>query len=145
MAAADEQSDDIRKFEEIGTHPEAGYLAIAEALTFHEGLGAGRKAARLRYLRNYWAKRLLENDRVRLHTSLNPEFSCGIATVQIEGVESRALNEYLWDEHRIITVAIEHAEFEGLRVSPSVYTSPHELDRFCEVIESVIRDGLPAA
>ena len=43
--------DDIRKFEEIGTHPAANQNAIAEALTFHEGIGAERKAARLRYLR----------------------------------------------------------------------------------------------
>jgi len=145
MAAVDEQSDDIRKFEEIGTHPAAGYLAIGEALTFHEGLGAARKAARLRYLRDTWAQRLLENDRVRLHTSLDPEFSCGIATVQVEGVDTRALNQHLWNRHRIITVGIVHDEFEGLRVSPSVYTSPHELDRFCDVIEKVLRDGLPEA
>jgi selenocysteine lyase/cysteine desulfurase len=143
MAATTEQSDDIRKFEEIGTHPAAGYLAIGEALTFHEGLGPERKAARLRFLRDSWAKRLLLNDRVRLHTSFKPEFSCGIATVQIDGVDSRALNQYLWERNRIITVAIVHDEFEGLRVSPSVYTSPHELDRFCDVIETVIRDGLP--
>ncbi len=145
MAAAEEQADDIRKFEEIGTHPAANYLAIGEALTFHEGLGAERKAARLRYLRDYWAKRLLENDRVRLHTSFKPEFSCGIATVQVEGVDTKALNQHLWDKHRIITVGIVHDEFEGLRVSPSVYTSPHELDRFCDVMEAVARDGLPAA
>ncbi len=145
MAAVDEQSDDIRKFEEIGTHPAAGYLAIGEALTFHEGLGPARKAARLRYLRDSWAKRLLQNDRVRLHTSLKSEFSCGIATVQIEGVDTKDLNQHLWERHRIITVGIVHDEFEGLRVSPSVYTSPHELDRFCDAIETVIRDGLPSA
>jgi len=144
MAAVDEQSEDIRKFEEIGTHPAAGYLAIGEALTFHEGLGAERKAARLRYLRDYWAKRLLQSERVRLHTSFMPEFSCGIATVQIEGVDTKALNQHLWDAHRIITVGIVHDEFEGLRVSPSVYTSLHELDRFCDVVETVIRDGLPS-
>ena len=40
MAAPEPMSDDIRKFEEIGTHPAANYLAIAEALTFHQGLGA---------------------------------------------------------------------------------------------------------
>ncbi len=145
MAATEQQDDDIRKFEEIGTHPAAPYLAIGDALTFHEGLGAGRKEARLRYLRDTWAMRLLEHDRVRLHTSLEPKFSCGIATVQIDGVDSGALNDYLWDEHRIIAVAIKHAEFEGLRVSPSVYTSLDELDRFCDAMEHVIKHGLPTA
>src|SRR5215213_2990599 len=39
------RAKDIRKFEEIGTHPAANHNAIAEALTFPEGIGAQRKAA----------------------------------------------------------------------------------------------------
>ncbi len=145
MAAPEAMDDDIRKFEEIGTHPAANFIAIGEAITFHEGIGAKRKEARLIHLRDHWARRLLAHDRVRLHTSLKPGFACGIATVQIEGIDTLALNEWLWDRHRIISVAIKHDEFEGLRVSPSVYTSLDELDRFCEAMEHVIRHGLPAA
>ena len=52
------RAKDIRKFEEIGTHPAANHNAIAEALTFHDAIGSDRKAARLRYLRNRWADRL---------------------------------------------------------------------------------------
>ena len=68
-----EMDDDIRKFEEIGTHPAANYLAIADALTFHQGIGAKRKEERLRYLTSYWAERLLVHDRVKLNTNLDPE------------------------------------------------------------------------
>lgn len=144
MAAPETMDDNIRKFEEIGTHPAANYLAIGEALTFHQGIGAARKDARLVYLRDYWAKPLLEIDGVRLHTSLKPGFSCGIANVQIEGVDSSALISHLWDKHRIISVAIKHPEFEGIRVSPSVYTRPEELDRFVDVMSRVARHGLQA-
>ncbi|RME36666.1 MAG: aminotransferase class V-fold PLP-dependent enzyme [Planctomycetota bacterium] len=145
MAAPEEKRDDIRKFEEIGTHPAANYLAIAEALTFHEGIGAKRKEARLVYLRDYWAKRLLSHERVKLHTSLRPGRACGIATVQIDGIDSGRLSAWLWKEHRILTTAIKHEAFEGVRVSPSVYTTLPELDRFCDVMEWVIRHGLPDA
>ncbi|HUP42760.1 MAG TPA: aminotransferase class V-fold PLP-dependent enzyme [Thermoanaerobaculia bacterium] len=129
---------DIRKFEEIGTHPAANTLAIAEALTFHLGLGPERKAARLRYLTRRWAERLLERDRVRLHTSLDPRFSCGLATVQVEGVGACDLARHLWEEHRILVTAIEHPEVEGVRVTPSVYTTLEEVDRFCEAVEALI-------
>jgi len=145
MASSEEMRDDIRKFEEIGTHPAANALAIGEALTLHEALGPERKEARMRYLRNYWAERLLQNDRIRLHTSLKPEFSCGLATVEIEGVDSGALNQHLWSEHRIITTGIKHADFEGLRVTPSVYTTLEELNRFCDIMEDVANNGLPEA
>ncbi|MEM9316950.1 MAG: aminotransferase class V-fold PLP-dependent enzyme, partial [Pseudomonadota bacterium] len=69
MAAPEQKDSDIRKFEEIGTHPEAPYLAIGEALSFHQGIGPARKAARLVYLRDHWANRVLDNPRVRLNTS----------------------------------------------------------------------------
>jgi selenocysteine lyase/cysteine desulfurase len=144
MAASEEQDGDIRKFEEIGTHPAAPYLAIAEALSFHQGIGRDRKEARLSYLRDYWAERLLKNDRVRLHTSLKPGFACAIAVVQIDGVDTGKLSGWLWKKHRIMAVAIKHEEFEGLRVSPNTYTMLPELDRFCDAMEHVIRKGLPA-
>ena len=144
MAAPEAGDNNIRKYEEIGTHPAANYLAIAEALTFHQGIGPKRKEARLIYLRDYWANRLLAHDRVRLHTSLKPGFACGIATVQIDGVDSVEMNNWLWNEYRILTTAIMHDDLEGLRVSPSVYTTIEELDRFCDAIEHVIKNGLPA-
>jgi len=144
MAAPETEDDDIRKFEEIGTHPAANALAVAEALTFHEGIGAHRKQERLIALRDYWADRLLENDRVRLHTSLKPGFACGIANVELEGVDTKSLAEHLWKQHRILVVAITHDQFEGLRVSPSVYTTYQELDRFCDAMEDVLANGLPS-
>jgi len=145
MAAPAERTDDIRKFEEIGTHPAAGYVAIAEAVAFHHMLGPARKAARLRHLRDLWARRLLAtSDRVRLHTSLDPRFSCGIATVEVEGLDPGALQQHLWAHHRIFTTAVGHEDFQGLRVSPSVYTQPEELERFCDAVDTAIQKGLPS-
>jgi selenocysteine lyase/cysteine desulfurase len=146
LFAAHEKGDaDIRKFEEIGTHPAANSLAIGEALTFHQGIGDGRKEARLRYLRDLWATRLLGfSDRVKLHTSLKPEFSCGIATFQIDGIDPEPLVDHLKNRCQILTTLIKHDEFQGVRVTPSVYTTIEELERFCEAIENVIRNGIPA-
>jgi len=144
MAAPEARDDNIRKFEEIGTHPEAPYLCIGEALSFHQGLGPARKAARLVYLRDYWAEPLLQHDNIRLHTSQKPGFACGIANVEILGQEPNDVRDYLWDQHRIITVSINHAEFRGLRISPSVYTTLPELDRFIDIMSDVATNGLPA-
>jgi isopenicillin-N epimerase len=144
MAAPERMDDDVRKYEEIGTHPAANYLAIGEALTFHQGIGAKRKEARLRYLRDYWARPLLDHGGFRLHTSLDPQFSCGIGNIQLEGIDSGILSNWLWERHRIITVAIKHPEFEGIRVTASVYTSLEELDRFVEAMVFAARNGVPA-
>lgn len=143
MAAPEKMAGDIRKFEEIGTHPAANYLGTGDALTFHQAIGAKRKEARLVFLRDAWISRLqAASDRVRLNTSQKPGLAAGIANFQVEGLDTTALNEWLWNEHRIISVAINHPEFTGLRISPSVFTTMEELDRFCDAIEDAIRNGI---
>jgi isopenicillin-N epimerase len=137
--AAASKEEDIRKFEEIGTHPAANHNAIAEAMTFHRGIGIDRKAARLRYLRDRWAKRLSSNSRVRIHTNLDPAHSCAIGTVQIAGMPAPKVVEQLWTKWRIIATPIVHAEYEGVRVTPNVYTTLDEVDTFAEAMETLTR------
>ena len=143
MAADKSQKNDIRKFEEIGTHPAAPRLAIGEAILFHNGIGAKRKEERLRYLSRYWMTKLKDLPNIRFHTSWEPNQSCGIANVEIVGVDPGALGTYLMDKHKILTTAIIHDEFKGIRITPSVYTTLKELDRFSDVMESVAKKGLP--
>jgi isopenicillin-N epimerase len=145
QAAAPALDADIRKFEEIGTHPAANYLATAEALAFTRGIGLANKAARLVYLRDRWATALRGLDRVRLHTSLRPGMAYGLALVQIEGIDPGALYGHLWSKHRIITTPIKTPEMEGIRVTPNVYTTLEEIDLFTEAMARVAASGLPAA
>jgi len=143
MAADKAQKNDIRKFEEIGTHPAAPRLATGEAVLYHNGIGGKRKEERLRYLSRYWMNKLRDLPNVRFHTSWQPNQSCGIANVETIGVEPGALGSYLMDKHKIMTSPIAHEEFKGIRITPSVYTTLKELDRFCDVMETVAKRGLP--
>jgi selenocysteine lyase/cysteine desulfurase len=145
MAAESKQASDIRKFEEIGTHSAAPKLAIGEALLFHNGIGGKRKEARLRFLSRYWMNRLKDVPKVRFNTSFDPAQSCAIANVQIEGLNPSKVGSYLFDKHRIFTTPIIHEEFQGIRITPNVYTTLGELDRFCNVMEEIARRGLPAS
>ena len=140
--AAASRADNIRKFEEIGTHPAANHNAIAEALTFHEGIGIDLKAARLRYLRDRWATRLARNPKVRIHTNLDPVHSCAIGNVQITGVPTGKVVSRLWERWRIIATPIVHAEYEGLRVTPNVYTTLEEVDTFATAMEDIALKGV---
>jgi selenocysteine lyase/cysteine desulfurase len=143
FAAEQKQVADIRKFEEIGTHSAAPRLAIGEALLFHNGIGGKRKEARLRYLSRYWMDQLKDVPKVRFNTSFDPSQMCAIANVQIEGLEPAKIGSYLFDKHRIFTTPIVHEEFQGIRITPNLYTTLKELDRFCEVMARIARNGLP--
>jgi selenocysteine lyase/cysteine desulfurase len=142
--AEEKQKSDIRKFEEIGTHSAAPRLAIGEALLFHNGIGGKRKEARLRYLSRYWMDKLRDVPKVRFNTSFDPAQMCAIANVQIEGIDPVKIGSYLFEKHRIFTTPIVHEEFQGVRITPNVYTTLNELDRFCEIMSRIARQGLPA-
>ena len=143
MAAESKQANDIRKFEEVGTHSAAPRLAIGEAMLFHNSIGGKRKEARLRYLSRYWMNRLKDVPKVRFNTSFDPKQSCAIANIEITGIDPYAIGSYLFNKHRIFTTPIMHEEFKGIRITPNVYTTLGELDRFCSEMETVARKGIP--
>ena len=145
MASDDHNRNDIRKYEEIGTHSAAMRLAIGEAILFHNAIGGKRKEERLRYLSRYWMNRLKDVPKVGFNTSFDPKQSCAIANFKIEGIAPGDLGAYLMAKHHIFTTPIVHDEFSGIRITPNVYTTLWELDRFCDVVESVAKNGLPKA
>ena len=144
MAAESKQANDIRKFEEVGTHSAAPRLAIGEAMLFHNGIGGKRKEARLRYLSRYWMNRLKDVPRIGFNTSFDPAQFCAIANVKVDGVDPYAIGSYLFAKNRIFTTPIVHEEFKGIRITPNVYTTLGELDRFCGLMEQIATKGLPS-
>lgn len=145
MASENQNKSDIRKYEEIGTHSAAMKLAIGEAILFHNSIGAKRKEERLRYLSRYWMNRIKDIPKVGFNTSFEPRQSCAIANFKIDGIDPVQLGGYLMSKHRIFTTPIVHDEFTGIRITPNVYTTLWELDRFADAVGQVAKKGLPKA
>ena len=143
QAAPESKDDDIRKFEEVGTHPAANHNAIAEALQFHQAIGTERRAARMRYLRARWQNRVEKLPGAKILTSDDPEQSCGLVNLSLAGIEAPKVAAYLWNKHRISVPAIVHAEYQGIRITPNIYTTLDEIDTFTTAIEGLLRSGLP--
>ena len=141
MASSDRQQGDIRKFEEIGTHPAANHNAISAALIFNENIGIDRKAARLRYLRDRWAHRLAQNPKVKILHSEDPAQSCGIGFLAFNGVDAEKMSETLWSKYNIITVRVGHEEYDGLRITPHIYSTVADIDYFAESVEKELKSA----
>ena len=146
QASAANNNDNIRKFEEVGTCPAALKAAIPEALAFHQAIGAERKAARLRYLTLRWATRLKDNPRIQILSNLDPGQTWGMAMVTINGIPAPRIASSLWDKYRIIVPGIVSGEppaqrfdFEGVRVTPDIYTPLEEVDTFARGMEELAR------
>jgi selenocysteine lyase/cysteine desulfurase len=126
--------DDIRKLNHIGTHPAATDLAIVDAIRFHDAIGIQRKSARLHYLQRYWTGKLRGTRRIVINTPEQPELSCAIANVGIDGIAPADLAKTLLDKYRIFTVAIDGAGVHGVRVTPQLFTTLRELDALVKAL-----------
>ena len=141
MAAAKTQDEDIRKYEEIGTHPAANHNAISAALIFNENIGIDRKAARMRYLRDRWAHRLQQNPKCKTLHSEDPAQSCGIGFLAFNGIDPGKIADSLYKNYNIITAHAKHEEYDGLRITPHIYSTLRDVDFFADAVEREVKNG----
>ncbi|MBS1729572.1 MAG: aminotransferase class V-fold PLP-dependent enzyme [Bacteroidetes bacterium] len=130
-------SGDIRKFETLGTRSFPIEQGIGEALNFHNAIGAKRKEERIRFLKNYWAEKVLEIPGVSLCTSLKPAYSCAICGIRIEGLKPGELDALLFKQYKIHTVGIVWENISCVRVTPHVYTTLQDLDTLVNAIGEI--------
>ncbi len=135
FASDDPLKDDIRKFESLGTRPFFIEQAIGEALAYHDMIGSERKEKRLHYLKNYWMKKVKDIPKVKLNTSLHPNWGCAIGNVGIEGRKPGELDTFLFEKYKIHAVGIDMENVKGVRITPNVYTTTKNLDVLVEAIE----------
>jgi selenocysteine lyase/cysteine desulfurase len=72
LSSVEPDGSDIKKFESLGTRSFASEMAIGTAVDFHNVIGAKRKEARLRYLKEYWTGKVSKLPRVKFASSLKP-------------------------------------------------------------------------
>lgn len=131
------RSTDIRKFETLGTRSFPIEQGIGEAILFHQGIGAARKEARIRYLKNYWASKVKDTPGVILHTSLKDAYSCAICGISIKGIKPAELEGRLFNDYKIHTVGIEWENISCVRITPHVYNTLEDLDRLVGAIQKI--------
>lgn len=136
----------MHRFMACGTYPEPIEAAIARAIDLHEMIGATRKADRLRHLTRYWRRKAAVLPGTRFYTTEAPENSCGLAVLEIAGVDSEKLQTHLWEKHRIVVQRMQQKgrapEINGIRVTPSIYTLLVDLDRLVNALQRVVERGL---
>jgi hypothetical protein len=83
---------------------------------------------------------------VKILNSEDPEQSCAIGFVSVDGFDAPKLQNYLWSKHRIWTVAIVTPdEYQGLRITPNVYTTDRMTGSFRAIAIAVATAALASA
>ncbi|MCW5897813.1 MAG: aminotransferase class V-fold PLP-dependent enzyme [Flavobacteriales bacterium] len=140
------ESDDIRKFESLGTRSFPIEMATGYAIDLHETIGARRKQERLQQMRMYWTDAVRDVKDLRFETHPDPQYGCAIGTFGIKGKKATWIADKLFERWKVHTVAIERegipgieAPYDHVRVTPNVYTSFEDLDRLVEGIRDVAK------
>jgi len=127
-------SDNIRKFENLGTRSNGSEMAIGNAVDFMSAIGIRRKEARLRYLKDYWMAKAVRIPKVRFQTSALPKYSCGIASFSIDGWNGNEICDALFETKKTFVTPIQFEKLNCVRVSPNLFNSKWELDRLVDGI-----------
>ncbi|MDN5286891.1 MAG: cefD [Mucilaginibacter sp.] len=131
------QGPDIRKFENLGTRSFPIEQGIGEAVNFQLAIGSKRKEDRIRYLKNYWAAKVQHLPKVKLHTSLKPEYSCAICGISVDGMTPQQLDAALFNQYKIHTTAIVFENISCVRITPHVYTTIADMDKLVKAITAI--------
>ena len=131
------RSEDIRKFETLGTRSFPIEQGIGEAVNFQNAIGSKRKEERIRYLKNYWAGKVKDIPKVKIHTSFKPEYACAICGVSIDGMTPGELDAALFNNYKIHTVGIVWENISCVRITPHVYTKIQDLDKLVLAINEI--------
>lgn len=92
-------------------------------------LDQAEKQERVHYLKNYWASAVMQNPKVKIHTSLNPKYSCAICGVGVNEMKPGEPDSRLFNKYKIHTLGIVWENIRCVRVTPHVYTTLKDLDK----------------
>ncbi|MBW0150012.1 MAG: aminotransferase class V-fold PLP-dependent enzyme [Phenylobacterium sp.] len=139
MGADDYAASDVRLRVHTGTANMAAYLAMEDALNFHEAIGTSAKAARLTYLRRRWTEPLREVPGVQILTPEDDRLGSALGAFRLIGrttpAENADLARALLERFGIFTVA-RHGLASGscVRATVSLFTKPAEADRLAQAL-----------
>jgi selenocysteine lyase/cysteine desulfurase len=121
-----------------GTHPVSTDLSVIDAINFHNKMGSRRKEDRLRYIQRYWSDQVRDLPGINVNTPKDPHRSCAIANVGLDAMTPADMAKTLMDKYKIFTVAINGSGgVNGCRISPNVYTSEAEMDKFVQALKEM--------
>ena len=135
-------SDKITARVHTGTVDYAALLTLPTALAFQQAIGASRREARLKALRDRWVRPLRNVPQVQILTPDEPGSYGAITSFRLRGRTSHddnvALAKTLLDRHRIFTVHRDGvAAGSCVRVTPALASRMSDLDALVAAIRSL--------
>lgn len=135
-------STDIVARVHTGTPDYAAQLTVPAALEFQAAIGAARREARLKSLRDRWVEKVRDLPQVQVLTPEDPKLYGAITSFRLRERTSHddnvALAKTLLDKHRIFTVHRDGlASGSCIRVTPALATRMSDVDALAAAIREI--------
>ena len=137
LANGNTDKSDIKRLNHIGTHPVHTDLAISNSIDYIKWIGIEKKEKRMRFLQRYWSDQLRSFKNVIVNTPEDVKRSCGIGNIGVTNMSPSKMADVLFEKYNIFTVAIDYANVKGCRISPNIFTTTEELDRFIFAVKEI--------
>jgi isopenicillin-N epimerase len=140
----------VTKYEDAGAHPDAHYAALGDSLDFLSGIGIERIRARLFALTARWLPRAHRVPQFRSPVTLDPEQCAGLVAWELQGVDPTRVRQVLTDRRILVGGTGQYGGFFGIPeatprslmiANAGVFTSPADVDRLAEAIETAAKAG----
>ena len=131
------EANSIAKLSHFGTTPFAVIMTIPDSLAFHRLMGIDRITQRLHYLKSIWVKALSQQPNVEIVTPADPQFSCAIASFRVKNKKASEVADYLFKQHRILTVGRNLGDDGCVRVTPSLYNFAEDMQRLVAGVKTI--------
>ena len=128
--------DSISKLGHFGTTPFPVIMTIPDSLAFHKQLDVEKISKRLHYLKSAWIRALKDIPAVEIVSPADQ--TCAIASFRIRDKKSSDVADYLFREHQILTVGRALGTQGCVRVTPAVFTSGKEVQKFIEAVKKYV-------
>jgi len=138
-----DSTEGASRFETLGQRADPLAYALAEALDFQNAIGRVRIERRIRTLATHLKDGLANIPGVRVHTSTDPYLSAGLTAFSVEGVEPRAIVDYLREKYNIVirTIGRDRDNTSGVRVSTHIFVSTKHVDMVLEGVDHLARNA----
>lgn len=139
----DPESKEITARMDTGTVNFAAYMAIPDAINFHNQIGTKAKQARVTYLRNLWVNEVRNTDGIEILTPDDPRMVAALTSFRLKNELStegnNAISRTLAEKYGVLTVRrTGPAKGDCVRVTPSVYNTPNDVLKLAAALKKMV-------
>ena len=129
------------KYERRGSANTPARMAMDAALDYHNHLTPAAVEARDRYLATKLRDGLRAMGGTDLYVSDDPRMSCALVSFTVNGVETKDLNDKLWERHNIYIRSVVHKEvdWDVNRASMHIMVTAAQVDELLGAIEEIAK------